>query len=79
MAGMSEDLNMCIIYRSEILVVSNLYSVLYMQYVATMYACMVNKPVCEPTDEPVAVSGPSESSVAPRTLLGVLKPAAKVF
>lgn len=39
--------------------------------------CMVNEPVCEPIDEPVAISGPSASSVVPRTLLGVLKPAAK--
>ena len=38
---------------------------------------MVDEPVCEPIDEPVAVSGPSASSVVPRTLLSVLKPAAK--
>ena len=38
---------------------------------------MVNEPVSELFDEPVAVSGPSPSSMAPRTLLGVLKPAAK--
>ena len=36
---------------------------------------MVNEPVCEPIDE---LSGPSSISVAPKTLLGVLKPGSRV-